>query len=63
MNFSNARYYDASTGSFTTQDTYRGELGNPGTLNYYTYCAGDPINNRDLQGISSRACGTKRRKL
>lgn len=48
----NSRYYDQTSGCFTTQDTERGEQGNPGTLNYYTYCNGNPVNNVDPTGHS-----------
>ncbi len=52
LHYYNARYYDSQTGSFTTQDTYRGEAVNPLTLNLYAYCAGDPINHTDPTGHS-----------
>ncbi|MDR1774900.1 MAG: hypothetical protein LBS17_00325, partial [Actinomycetes bacterium] len=46
----NARSYDPVTAVFTAQDTYRGETGDPSTLNYYAYCGGDPINATDPSG-------------
>ena len=48
----NARFYDSGTGTFTSQDTYRGEAANPLTQNLYTYCAGDPVNRIDPSGHS-----------
>ncbi len=39
----NARFYDPESGTFTTQDTYRGEQINPLTQNLYAYCAGDVL--------------------
>ena len=46
----NARFYDASAGAFTSQDTYRGEGSDPRTLNLYGYCGGDPVNLTDPTG-------------
>ena len=46
----NARYYDPNNGRFVTQDTYRGEINNPSTLNFYTYCANNPIKYVDPSG-------------
>ena len=37
-------------------------MGNPGTLNYYTYCAGDPINNTDPTGHSIKNLFNKTKK-
>ena len=46
----NARYYSPSAGTFLTQDTYRGSLSRTSTLNYYAYCAGNPISYTDPSG-------------
>jgi RHS repeat-associated protein len=46
----NARYYNPADGNFLTQDTYRGDEYSLETWNLYRYCAGDPINNIDLNG-------------
>ena len=46
----NARYYDPESGSFLTQDTYRGSRSRTETLNLYTYCAGNPISYNDPSG-------------
>ena len=37
-------------GRFTQQDTYRGELANPNSLNYYAYCYNDPVKYVDKSG-------------
>lgn len=47
-----ARFYDGSTGGFTSQDTSRGEGLDPRTQNLYGYCAGDPVNYTDPTGHS-----------
>jgi RHS repeat-associated protein len=50
-----ARYYDPSVGRFLSMDTRRV----PGTsLNYYTYCDGDPVNRVDPTGEISLTLGT-----
>ena len=46
----NARFYDPENARFLTQDTYRGELEEPETLNLYVYCDNDPINYTDPSG-------------
>lgn len=46
----NARYYDPSEGVFLSQDTYRGQLSRTETLNYYAYCAGNPLSYTDPSG-------------
>ena len=46
----NARYYDPADGTFLTQDTYRGSRARTDTLNYYAYCAGNPISYTDPTG-------------
>jgi len=46
----NARYYDPETANFLSQDSYRGEALNPASLNYYTYCYGNPITYTDPSG-------------
>ncbi|HHW94761.1 MAG TPA: RHS repeat-associated core domain-containing protein, partial [Mogibacterium sp.] len=37
-----SRYYDAQSGRFISMDSYRGEIGNPLSLNLYGYCEGNP---------------------
>lgn len=46
----NARYYDAETGRFISQDSHCGEIDDAGTWHLYAYCANDPINNIDPTG-------------
>lgn len=46
----NARYYDPVTGRFISQDSYRGELDDPGQWHLYAYCANNPINYTDPSG-------------
>ena len=46
----NARYYDPANGRFISQDTYRGEINDPGQWHLYAYCANNPINYVDPSG-------------
>ncbi len=46
----NARYYSPENVAFLTQDTYRGDRSRTATLNYYSYCAGNPVNYTDPSG-------------
>ncbi|QRN84808.1 RHS repeat-associated core domain-containing protein [Clostridia bacterium] len=48
-----ARYYDPSTQRFTSEDSYRGELCAPLSLNRYSYCMGNPIIYVDPSGNES----------
>ena len=45
-----SRFYDAESGRFTSMDSYRGEINDPLSLNYYGYCEGDPITLVDTEG-------------
>lgn len=45
-----ARYYDPATGRFTQEDTYRGDVMEPASLNLYAYCYNDPISYVDPSG-------------
>lgn len=53
LTYLNARFYDASTGRFISQDSYRGERNNADTWHLYLYCANDPINYVDPSGHKS----------
>ncbi len=46
----NARYYDPENANFLSQDSYRGEIGDPESLNLYSYCYGNPIVYTDPSG-------------
>ena len=50
LTYIRARYYDSSTGTFISKDTYLGNIYKPITTNRYAYCSGDPINNTDQDG-------------
>ncbi len=57
-----ARYYNPNLRRFITEDTYKGEITNPLSLNLYAYCAGNPIMYSDPSGnayIMKRALDTK----
>ncbi|KAB3524800.1 RHS repeat-associated core domain-containing protein, partial [Alkaliphilus serpentinus] len=45
-----ARYYNPYIGRFISEDTYKGTINDPLSLNYYIYCAGNPINYIDPSG-------------
>nr|WP_303740666.1 RHS repeat-associated core domain-containing protein [Lutispora saccharofermentans] len=46
----NARYYDPKIARFLTEDTYRGQIYDPLSLNLYTYCYNEPIMYYDPSG-------------
>ena len=55
LHYAVARYYDPDLGRFLSMDPHR----IPGTsLNYYTYCDGDPVNRVDPTGEISLTLGT-----
>ena len=46
----NARYYNPTTGTFLTQDSYSGNPYDPWTQHLYTYCGNNPVNFIDPTG-------------
>lgn len=52
-----ARSYDARTGRFLTSDTYKGEERDISSLNLYTYCNNDSVNQVDPSGHWGRTAG------
>ncbi|MDR5002788.1 RHS repeat-associated core domain-containing protein, partial [Brevibacillus parabrevis] len=45
-----ARYYDPKMGRFISEDTYKGQVENPLSLNRYTYVSNNPIKYIDPSG-------------
>lgn len=45
-----ARYYDPTVGRFISEDTYKGQVDNPLTLNRYTYVENNPLRYIDPTG-------------
>ena len=50
LKFAQARFYDADTGRFQSEDLVKGFTNIPFTLNYYSYCFGCPIGFVDRNG-------------
>ncbi len=46
-----ARPYDPATGTWLTQDPYRGQVSQPATLHRYGYVGGNPVNYVDWMGF------------
>lgn len=46
----NSRYYDPKVASFMNEDTYKGDLSDPLSLNLYTYVSNNPIIYYDPMG-------------
>lgn len=54
MDYAVNRHYDAQQGRFTQVDPLgakASELGDPQSLNLYAYCANDPVNRLDPEGL------------
>lgn len=56
--YMHARYYDATTGRFLTQDVVPGGLTSPISQNRYTYCQNDPIALIDPTGLTPENTGS-----
>ncbi len=50
LKFAQARYYDAKTGRFQSEDNVKGFISSPFSLNHYGYCFGNPIELLDNDG-------------
>ncbi len=48
-----ARFYQPANDTFTSRDTYDGQLATPVSLNRYTYADDDPLNGIDWDGHSA----------
>jgi len=55
--YAQARYYLPEVGRFITEDTYRGQINNPLSLNLFTYCHNDPVNFFDPDGHAEYSVG------
>ena len=53
-----ARYYDPYIGRFVIEDTYRGDLESPLSMNLYVYCANNPVNFIDPTGHHNKCIDT-----
>jgi len=53
----NARFYDPETARFIQEDTYRGGINDPLSLNLYTYSHNNPISYYDPTGHSIKKLG------
>ncbi|WP_160038864.1 RHS repeat-associated core domain-containing protein [Paenibacillus sp. USDA918EY] len=62
LQYLRARWYDPGTARFMGEDTYKGELSDPLSLNLYTYVANNPLSYVDPSGydpeFGSTAYGT-----
>ena len=48
--FAQARFYDAASGSFLSEDPRKGFINKPLTINHYGYCFGNPVGFSDKNG-------------
>lgn len=57
LDYLRARYYDPEVGSFISQDSIQGQVGDPLSHNLYTYVENDPINFNDPSGFRRKNKG------
>ncbi|WP_236822544.1 RHS repeat-associated core domain-containing protein [Andreprevotia sp. IGB-42] len=57
LQYNRARWYDAESGRFISQDTFAGSSNQPLTLNKYLYANADPANSVDPSGYSTTLNG------
>jgi len=55
--FAQAREYFPKTGQFGGEDIVKCDIYEPGLLNVYGYCNGDPINWADVDGMKRKRAG------
>lgn len=53
LQYLRARYYNTSTGSFISQDTYLGQIVSPISMNRYIYCNNNPVMYDDPSGYET----------
>jgi len=59
MIYLRARYYDPSVGRFISEDTYKGQVDNPLSLNRYTYVLNNPLRYWDPSGrVAAEGAGS-----
>jgi RHS repeat-associated protein len=51
-----ARYYDPAMGRFMNEDTYKGQIENPQSMNLYAYCVNNPVIYTDPSGHNGAKC-------
>ena len=56
LKFAQARFYDANTGRFQSEDNVKGFIDRPYTMNIYSYCFGNAISFVDRNGKSPTDC-------
>jgi RHS repeat-associated protein len=54
-----ARYYSPTTGRFLSEDTFKGDIRDPLSLNLYTYCHNNPVLFIDPNGHYDREAATQ----
>jgi RHS repeat-associated protein len=51
-----ARYYNPTIGRFMNEDTYKGQIENPQSMNLYSYCVNNPVIYTDPSGHNGAKC-------